>query len=98
MLPLRKRLKETASPQSNVELVKATLAGIIVFNPQRADEVSKMLLKRFQERDSTSLHDDVSLGFSRFEQTLCSHFCRVEIRGKEVERLPFFFHLFWWMH
>ncbi|XP_057211659.1 uncharacterized protein LOC130567503 isoform X1 [Triplophysa rosa] len=81
------KLKETASPQSYAELVKTTLARIIVFNRRRAGEVSKMLLKSFQERDSTSLHDDVALGLSRFEQKLCSHFSRVEIRGKRGRKV-----------
>ncbi|XP_073668156.1 uncharacterized protein [Paramisgurnus dabryanus] len=81
------KLKETASPQSYAALAKATLARMIVFNRRRAGEVSKMQLKSFQERDSTSLHDDVALGLSRFEQKLCSHFSRVEIRGKRGRKV-----------
>lgn len=81
------KLKETASPQSYAELAKATLVRMIVFNRRRAGEVSKMLLKSFQERDSTSLHDDVAQGLSRFEQKLCTHFSRVEIRGKRGRKV-----------
>ncbi|XDV16124.1 hypothetical protein PO909_015963 [Leuciscus waleckii] len=81
------KLKETGSPQSYAELAKATLTKIIVFNRRRAGEVSKMPLKGFKERDSTSLHDDVAMGLSKFEQKLCSHFSRVEIRGKRGRKV-----------
>ncbi|XP_051743094.1 uncharacterized protein LOC127508770 isoform X1 [Ctenopharyngodon idella] len=81
------KLKETESPQSYAELAKAALTKIIVFNRRRAGEVSKMPLKAFKERDSTSLHDDVALGLSRFEQKLCRHFSRVEIRGKRGRKV-----------
>lgn len=81
------KLKETASPQSYAELAKATLTRIIVFNRRRAGEVSKMPLKGFNERDGTSLHDDVAMGLSKFEQKLCSHFSRVEIRGKRGRKV-----------
>lgn len=81
------KLQETASPQSYAELTKATLTRIIVFNRRRAGEVSKMLLKGFSERDSTALHDDVAMGLSQFEQRLCSHFSRVEIRGKRGRKV-----------
>ncbi|KTF74808.1 hypothetical protein cypCar_00044529 [Cyprinus carpio] len=81
------KLQETSSPQSYAELGKATLARIIVFNRRRAGEVSKMLLKGFNERDGTSLHEDVAMGLSKFEQKLCSHFSRVEIRGKRGRKV-----------
>ncbi|KAL7843372.1 hypothetical protein AOLI_G00248840 [Acnodon oligacanthus] len=41
-----------------------------------------MQLKSFQERDKTLLHEDVAVGLSTFEQKLCSHFCRVEIKDE----------------
>nr|XP_023660035.1 uncharacterized protein LOC111839935 [Paramormyrops kingsleyae] len=81
------KLKETPSHQNYAELAKATLARIIVFNRRRAGEVSKMPLKGFNERDGTSLHDDVAMGLSKFEQKLCSHFSRVEIRGKRGRKV-----------
>lgn len=81
------KLKETPSHQNYAELAKATLARIIVFNRRRAGEVSKMPLKGFNERDSTNLHDDVAMGLSKFEQKLCSHFSRVEIRGKRGRKV-----------
>ncbi|KAM9431823.1 uncharacterized protein Hap1MRO34_002964 isoform 2-T3 [Clarias gariepinus] len=81
------KLKETSSPHVYADLAKATLTRLIVFNRRRAGEVSKMLLKSFQERDSTALHDDVALGLSKFEQKLCSHFSRVEIRGKRGRKV-----------
>ncbi|XP_052406655.1 uncharacterized protein LOC127952310 [Carassius gibelio] len=81
------KLQETASPQSYAELAKATLTRIIVFNRRRAGEVSKMPLKAFNERDGTSLHEDVAMGLSKFEQKLCSHFSRVEIRGKRGRKV-----------
>ncbi|KAL7846086.1 hypothetical protein AOLI_G00242780 [Acnodon oligacanthus] len=75
-------LKKAPSPQSYAKLAKTTLARIIVFNGRRAGEVSKMQLKSFQERDKTLLHEDVAVGLSPFEQKLCSHFCRVEIKDE----------------
>ncbi len=81
------RLKEMASPQSYADLAKATLAQAIVFNRRRAGEVSKMRLKNFTERDTSPLHDDVSLGLTKFEKKLCEHFSRVEIRGKRGRKV-----------
>ncbi len=81
------RLKETASPQSYADLAKATLVQAIVFNRRRAGEVSKMRLKNFTERDTSPLHDDVSLGLTKFEKKLCEHFSRVEIRGKRGRKV-----------
>ncbi|KAL0152241.1 hypothetical protein M9458_051964 [Cirrhinus mrigala] len=81
------RLKEAASPQSYAELAKATLAQAIIFNRRRAGEVSKMRLKNFTERDTSPLHDDVSLGLTKFEKKLCEHFSRVEIRGKRGRKV-----------
>ncbi|KAL6479743.1 hypothetical protein MHYP_G00107760 [Metynnis hypsauchen] len=80
-------LKKAPSPQSYAKLAKTTLARIIVFNRRRAGEVSKMQLKSFQERDKTLLHEDVAVGLSTFEQKLCSHFCRVEIKGKRGRKV-----------
>ncbi|XP_076829569.1 uncharacterized protein LOC143485412 isoform X2 [Brachyhypopomus gauderio] len=80
-------LKKTPSPQSYADLAKTTLARIIVFNRRRAGEVSKMHLKNFQERDKTLLHEDVAVGLSAFEQKLCSHFSRVEIKGKRGRKV-----------
>ncbi|KAL7846113.1 hypothetical protein AOLI_G00243050 [Acnodon oligacanthus] len=80
-------LKKAPSPQSYAKLAKTTLARIIVFNRRRAGEVSKMQLKSFQERDKTLLHEDVAVGLSPFEQKLCSHFCRVEIKGKRGRKV-----------
>ncbi|KAL7846096.1 hypothetical protein AOLI_G00242880 [Acnodon oligacanthus] len=80
-------LKKAPSPQSYAKLAKTTLARIIVFNRRRAGEVSKMQLKSFQERDKTLLHEDVAAGLSPFEQKLCSHFCRVEIKGKRGRKV-----------
>ncbi|KAL7846099.1 hypothetical protein AOLI_G00242910 [Acnodon oligacanthus] len=80
-------LKKAPSPQSYAKLSKTTLARIIVFNRRRAGDVSKMQLKSFQERDKTLLHEDVALGLSPFEQKLCSHFCRVEIKGKRGRKV-----------
>lgn len=82
-----KNLEKIPSPQSYAELAKTTLARIIVFNRRRAGEVSKMHLKSFQERDKTLLHEDVAVGLSTFEKKLCSHFSRVEIRGKRGRKV-----------
>ncbi len=46
-----------------------------------------MRLKNFTERDTSPLHDDVSLGLTKFEKKLCEHFSRVEIRGKRGRKV-----------
>lgn len=80
-------LKNMASPQVYGELCKATLAKIILFNRRRGGEVAKMQLKGFLERDTAPLHKDVVVGLTRFEQKLCAHFSRVEIRGKRGRKV-----------
>lgn len=46
-----------------------------------------MLLKGFLERDRTALHKDVAVGLTKFEQKLCKHFSRVEIRCKRGRKV-----------
>lgn len=70
------------SSPSYGELCKATMANVILFNGRRGGEVSTMLLKGFLERDTSALHEEVSVGLTKFELELCNHFSRVEIRGK----------------
>ncbi|KAF3856684.1 hypothetical protein F7725_017407 [Dissostichus mawsoni] len=80
-------LEKTPSPHIYGKLCKATLAKIILFNRRRGGEVSKMHVKGFLERDTTALHKDVAVGLSKFEQKLCKHFSRVEIRGKRGRKV-----------
>lgn len=76
-------LGKMPSPQVYGELCRATLAKIILFNRRRGGEVAKMQLQGFLERDTAGLHKDVAVGLTKFEQKLCNHFSRVEIRGKK---------------
>ncbi|XP_028281560.1 uncharacterized protein LOC114448636 [Parambassis ranga] len=80
-------LKEMASPYNYAQLAKVTLAQIIVFNRRGAGEVSKMLLKSFNERDNSKLHEDVAMGLSKMEQRLCNYFSRVDIMGKRDRKV-----------
>ncbi|KAL1252247.1 hypothetical protein QQF64_020043 [Cirrhinus molitorella] len=80
-------LKQMASPQVYGELCKATLAKIILFNRRRGGEVAKMQLKGLLERDTAPLHKDVAVGLTKFEQKLCAHSSRVEIRGKRGRKV-----------
>ncbi|XP_073667579.1 uncharacterized protein [Paramisgurnus dabryanus] len=80
-------LKKTASTKVYGELCRSTLAKIILFNRRRVGEVARMQLKCFLERDTTPLHKDVAVGLTAFEQKLCSHFSRVEIRGKRGRKV-----------
>ncbi|KAI3355954.1 hypothetical protein L3Q82_004240 [Scortum barcoo] len=80
-------LEKTPTQQVYAELCKATLAKIILFNRRRGGEVAKMQLKSFLERDTTVLHTDVAAGLTKFEQKLCKHFSRVEIRGKRGRKV-----------
>lgn len=76
------QLKKEASPQSYADLAKATLAQVIVCNRRCAEEVSRMCLKNFFEREKSPLHVDESLGLTEFEKKLCEHFSQVEIVGE----------------
>ncbi|XP_077436699.1 cytoplasmic protein NCK2a isoform X6 [Vanacampus margaritifer] len=69
------------------ELCRVTLAKIILFNRRRGGEVAKMQLKSFLQRDTADLHKDVAVGLTKFEQKLCKHFSRVEIRGKRGRKV-----------
>ncbi len=80
-------LKRMPSAQVYGDLCKATLAKIILFNRRRGGEVAKMQLKGFLERDTAALHKDVAVGLTKFEQKLCAHFSRVEIRGKRGRKV-----------
>lgn len=80
-------LKSSSSPQAYGDLCKATLAKIILFNRRRGGEVAKMEIKGYQERDRAPLHKDVAMGLTKFEQKLCEHFSRVEIRGKRGRKV-----------
>ncbi|KAI4793452.1 hypothetical protein KUCAC02_032708 [Chaenocephalus aceratus] len=80
-------LKEEATPQNYAELAKVALAQVIVFNRRRTEEVSKMHLKHFNERDDAELHQDVAKGLSKTEQRLCNYFSRVEIPGKRGRKV-----------
>ncbi|CAM4572114.1 unnamed protein product [Leuciscus chuanchicus] len=80
-------LKKTASTKVYGELCRSTLAKIILFNRRRGGEVARMHLKSFLERDMAPLHKDVAVGLTAFEQKLCAHFSRVEIRGKKGRKV-----------
>ncbi|XP_039461745.1 uncharacterized protein LOC120435746 [Oreochromis aureus] len=81
------KLKNNPSPQAYGELCSITLSKIILFNRRRGGEVSKMPLEAFLQRDTAALHKDVAVGLSKFEQKLCAHFSRVEIRGKRGRKV-----------
>ncbi|KAL1268445.1 hypothetical protein QQF64_033808 [Cirrhinus molitorella] len=68
-------------------LAKATLARIIVFNRRRAGEVSKKPLKGFNERDSILSMMMLLSARASSKRKLCSHFSRVEIRGKRGRKV-----------
>lgn len=80
-------LKTIPSSQTYRDLCQATLAKIILFNRRRGGEVSKIQMKAFLERDTTPLHSDVAVGLTTFEQKLCAHFSRVEIKGKRGRKV-----------
>lgn len=46
-----------------------------------------MQLEAFLQRDTAALHKDVAVGLSKFEQQLCAHFNRVEIKGKRGRKV-----------
>lgn len=80
-------LGKMPSPKVYGELCRATLAKIILFNRRRGGEVAKMQLKSFLEMDTAGQHKDVAVGLTKFEQKLCKHFSRMEIRGKRGRKV-----------
>ncbi|CAI5686492.1 unnamed protein product [Oreochromis niloticus] len=69
-------------------LANLTLCEVILFNRRREGEVSKMPLTAFTLRDTSGVHSDLAVGLSEFEQKLCRHFQRIEIRGKRNRKVP----------
>ncbi|XP_009300147.1 uncharacterized protein isoform X1 [Danio rerio] len=82
------RLEEEQSMKHWAELAKVTLCQVILFNRRREGEVSKMSLNSFTLRDTSSTHPDVELALSDLEKSLCSHFQRIEVRGKRGRKVP----------
>nr|XP_055059767.1 uncharacterized protein LOC129443291 isoform X2 [Misgurnus anguillicaudatus] len=77
-------LKNLQSSQTYAELAKVTLARVVIFNSDRAGDVSKMTLECFKKR----LHEDIALsGLSTFEQKMSKRFSRVEITGKKGRKV-----------
>lgn len=70
------------------KLAKITLCELILFNRRREGEVSRMPLSAFTLRDTSGVQSDVVTGLSEFEQKLCLHFQRIEIRGKRNRKVP----------
>ncbi|KAL1022430.1 hypothetical protein UPYG_G00027530 [Umbra pygmaea] len=68
-------------------LAKATLPWLILFNRRRVGEVSKIPLKQFLERDTSGVAQDILKGLSPFEQKLCTHFSRLELKGKRNRKV-----------
>ncbi|XP_041850858.1 uncharacterized protein LOC121646046 [Melanotaenia boesemani] len=46
-----------------------------------------MTLEGFLQRDTAALHKDGAVELTKFEQKLCSHFSRVEIKGKRGRKV-----------
>ncbi|XP_078146306.1 uncharacterized protein LOC144542825 [Centroberyx gerrardi] len=63
-------LKMYECPPVYAALAKVTLAKVIIFNNRRGQDISKMTLKSFKERDQTELHEDRGVCLSQFEQKL----------------------------
>ncbi|XP_054867654.1 uncharacterized protein LOC129349183 isoform X1 [Amphiprion ocellaris] len=84
----QEHLKSNPNKKNWTRLATVTLAEVILFNRRREGEVSKMPLNAFTLRDTSRVHSDVALGLSKFEQKLCKHFQRIEIRGKRNRKVP----------
>ncbi|XP_064208087.1 uncharacterized protein LOC135263699 isoform X2 [Anguilla rostrata] len=81
-------LSAEPSTKSWSNLVRVTLAQIILFNRRREGEVSKMPVTAFTSRDQSGPHEDIDLALSELEQKVCRHFTRLEIRGKRGRKVP----------
>lgn len=69
------------------ELCRATLAGVVLLCQQCAEELAKMQLKTYLERDRTGFHRDVPVGLTNFEQKPFHCFSFVEIKGGGVRKV-----------
>ncbi|XP_070704434.1 uncharacterized protein [Pempheris klunzingeri] len=81
-------LKEEVSPLNWKNLAEVTLAQVILFNRQREEEVSRMLVSAYSSRDAPETHEDVNLALTALEQKLCRHFIRVTLVGKRGRKVP----------
>jgi hypothetical protein len=82
-------LEAGASPETWTNLGKLTLVAIILFNRRRGGEAERLLLGNYLQRNKTPLAiKDISDSLSQVEKTLCSTYCRVEIRGKRGRTVP----------
>ena len=82
-------LKVAVSTDAWRKLSKVTQALILLFNRRRQGEISKMPLSAFLSRVSTSsCHEDINYALSELEIKLCSHFNRIEVRGKRGRKVP----------
>ena len=81
-------LKATVSTETWKMLSKVTQTLILLFNRRRQGEMSKMPLSAFLARVRSSSHEDINYALSELEIKLCSHFTRIELRGKGGRMVP----------
>ncbi|XP_051246592.1 uncharacterized protein LOC127357967 isoform X5 [Dicentrarchus labrax] len=82
------KLSTETSPQAWTQLAKVTLTQVILFNRQRAGEVSKMPHSAYLSQNPTDPDENVNIALSDLEKKLCQHFRRIELRGKWGRKVP----------
>lgn len=89
---ISKSINALAANNSNISawknLCTSTLASILIFNRRRQGEAAKFEMKHLKETKTGEPHPDIKGTLTDFEQMLCQHFKRVEIRGKRGRKVP----------
>ncbi|XP_070576785.1 uncharacterized protein [Ptychodera flava] len=92
MSSTEKNLKEKKLVEASwASLCKATLAQVILFNRCREGEVSRMLLKTYEDnKDNNSVgeNDEVDQSLTPLEKSLSRQLIKIEIPGKGERNMP----------
>ncbi|KAL1274946.1 hypothetical protein QQF64_027760 [Cirrhinus molitorella] len=83
-----KSLSESCSTKAWMELAKACLAQVILFNRHRGGAVSSMPLSEFLSRGTSDPHEDVDWALSEVEKKFCRRFSMIIIRGEHGRLVP----------
>lgn len=67
------------TPHAYAELARVTLAQIVFFNRRHSEDISRMTLESFMDRNKNSALRDIVYSLSQFEQRLAKHLSVVEI-------------------
>ncbi|XP_043203959.1 uncharacterized protein LOC122371602 [Amphibalanus amphitrite] len=81
------QLQEAPTIQSYVNLARATLATVMLFNRRRPGETARLTTATFAKR-SRSVNEEITEHLSKLEQELCRELTHVTVRGKRGIGVP----------